>query len=96
MSLLVFATITANPGQEEALKAAFHELIPLVRAEAACQLYELYHSTENPTRFIMHERWDDEAGLQAHSNMPHMKAFGEKARTHGWLAKPAELIRVPE
>jgi quinol monooxygenase YgiN len=92
MPLLVFATITARPGAEAHLKTGLLELVEQVRTEAACQLYELYLSTEHPERFIMHERWDDEAGLLAHSQMPHMKAFGERAKD--WLAGPAELTKV--
>lgn len=92
MPLLVFATITARHGAEADLKNALRELVADVRTEAACQLYELYESTEHPERFIMHELWDDEAGLQAHSQMPHMTAFGAKAKE--WLAKPAELTKV--
>jgi len=92
MPLLVFAAITANSGAETDLKNALSELVLAVRTEPACQLYELYESTEHPDRFIMHERWDDEAGLQAHNQMPHMKAFGEKAKN--WLAGPAVLTKV--
>ncbi|GAB2544864.1 putative quinol monooxygenase [Spirosoma aerophilum] len=92
MPLLVFATITARPGAGSHLKAALSELVQDVRTEAACQLYELYQSAEHPDRFIMHERWDDEAGLLAHSTMPHMKVFAEKAKD--WLAGPAELTKV--
>ncbi len=89
MALLVFATITARPGCESDLKNGLLNIIPDVRAEAACQHYELYQSTEHPEEFVMAERWDDEAGLRAHSQMPHMKAFGEVAQH--WLAKPVEL-----
>ena len=92
MPLLVFATITARPGAESFLKNGLLDLIPQVRAEAACQRYELYESTEQPGRFIMHELWDNEAGLLAHSQMPHMKAFGERAKD--WLTGPAELTKV--
>lgn len=89
MSLLVFATITAKPGLGADLKTAFLALIPQVRAEAACQLYELYESLEHPDQFIMHERWDDAAGLAAHAEMPHMNAF--KQAFGGLMAGPAEL-----
>ncbi|MFD2937014.1 putative quinol monooxygenase [Spirosoma flavum] len=92
MPLLVFATLIARPGAETDLKNGLLNLIPDVRAEAACQRYELYESIEHPERFIMHELWDDEAGLLAHSQMPHMKTFGEKAKE--WLAGPANLTRV--
>lgn len=56
MSLLVFAAITARPGAQSDLKAGLLELITQVRTEPACHLYELYESTEQPDRFIMHER----------------------------------------
>jgi quinol monooxygenase YgiN len=92
MSLLVFATIRAKPGAGAALKKAFLDLIPQVRAEAACQLYELYESLEHPDQFIMHERWDDEAGLTAHANMPHMNAF--KQQFGNLMAGPAQLTTV--
>lgn len=92
MSLLVFATITAKPGSGPALKTAFLQLIPQVRAEAACQLYELYESTEHPDQFIMHERWGDEAGLAAHADMPHMNVF--KQTFGGLMAGPAQLTTV--
>lgn len=92
MPLLVFATIIARPGAEEDLKNGLLSLVQEVRTEAACQLYELYESTEHPERFIMHEHWDDEAGLLAHEQMPHMKTFGTKAKD--WLAGPPELIKV--
>ena len=92
MPLLVFATITARSGAEANLRKGLLELVEQVRTEPACQFYELYESTEHPERFIMHECWDDEAGLQAHNQMPHMKAFGAKAKD--WLAKPEELTKV--
>lgn len=91
MSLLVFAEIVARPGAEADLRNALHTLIQQVRSEEACQLYELYESTEHPERFIMHERWTDEAGLQAHNQMPHMQAFGERAKN--WLGAPVMLTR---
>jgi quinol monooxygenase YgiN len=94
MALLVFAEINARPGAGADLKPALLDLVAQVRLEAACQLYELYESTEHPDRFIMHERWDDEAGLKAHNDMPHMAAFGAKAGK--WLAGPAKLTIVTE
>lgn len=91
MPLLVIAEITAKSGAENDLKAAFHELIPTVRQEEGCLFYELFQSTETPTKFIMHELWTDAAGLQAHSQMPHMAAFGAKAKD--WLAAPTKLTK---
>ena len=92
MPLLVFATIIARPGAETALRDGLHELVSQVQTEAACQLYELYESTEHPGQFIMHEIWENEAGLTAHGQMPHMKAFGVKASE--WLAGPPALTKV--
>lgn len=94
MSLLVIANITARPGCGDELKTALGELVTAVRTEPDCLLYELYQSTESPDRFIMHERWTNEAGLAAHNQMPHMAAFGQKAGT--LLAGPAVLTKVQE
>ncbi len=91
MPLLVFAEITARPGAETDLKAGLYDLIQAVRQEDACQYYELFQSTEQPTKFIMHELWTDEAGLQAHNQMPHMREFGAKAKD--WLAGPVKLTK---
>ena len=91
MPLLVFAEITARPGAETDLKNGLHELIQDVRREEACLLYTLFQNTEEPTKFIMHELWADEAGLQAHNQMPHMQAFGAKAKD--WLAAPVKLTK---
>ncbi len=92
MALSVFAIITAKPGFETELRNGLSELVPKVREEEACLFYELFQSTEHPDKFIMHELWTDTAGLMAHDQMPHMKAFGELAKN--WLAGPAELIKV--
>ncbi len=92
MPLLVFATIAARPGAETALRDGLQDLVTQVRTEAACQFYELYESTEHPGQFIMHEMWADEAGLRAHSQMPHMEAFSIKASE--WLASPPVLTKV--
>ncbi|GAB3975129.1 hypothetical protein GCM10028806_32150 [Spirosoma terrae] len=92
MPLHVFAIITAKPGAGAALKTGLQDLVSKVRTEEACLLYELFDSTEQPEKFIMNELWTDEAGLQAHNQMPHMKEFGELAKN--WLAGPPELLKI--
>ena len=89
MPLSVFAVIKARPGAEADLRNSLYNLVAKVREEEACLHYELFESTEHPEHFIMHELWTDQAGLQAHSQMPHMKAFGQQAQA--WLAGPPEL-----
>ena len=91
MALTVFAVIIARPGAEADLRNGLYNLIPKVREEDACILYELYESPEHPERFIMYEIWTDEAGLQAHNQMPHMQEFAQEAGH--WLAAPVELIK---
>jgi quinol monooxygenase YgiN len=38
----------------------------LSRAEPGCLRYEAYHSTADPNRFLLHERWESQAALDAH------------------------------
>lgn len=94
MPLRVFAIITARPGAETELRNGLYNLVAKVREEDACLLYELFENAEHPEKFIMYELWTDEAGLQAHDQMPHMKAFGESAKH--WLAGPVELIKTDQ
>ena len=85
----VLATITAKPGQREALLDAFREIIPTVQAEAGCIEYGPVIDAEGAGKiqtplgedtFVVVEKWESLAALQAHSAAPHMAAYAEKAR----------------
>lgn len=85
----VVAIITAKPGQRDALLAAFKEVVPLVHAEQGCVEYgpvidvEGAGAIQTPLgddAYMVVEKWESLADLQAHAAAPHMAAFAQKAR----------------
>lgn len=73
--LTVIARIKVKPGAEQRFIDAAGPLIEATRAEAGCALYELSQSNETPGHFVFYEKWADQAALDRHMEMPHIKAF---------------------
>ena len=85
----VLATITAKPGQREALLALFRDVIPKVHAEQGCIEYgpaidiDGLGDAQTPLgedTFVVVEKWETVADLQAHAAAPHMAEYASQAR----------------
>lgn len=85
----VLAVVTARPGQRAAVLAAFRANVPNVLAEAGCIEYGAAIDAENalafqtrygPDTFVVVEKWDSMAALEAHAAAPHMKAYGAQTK----------------
>ena len=94
MTLIVVATIDAQPQPLDAVRAALEAVVAPSRAESACLRYELHVDNKIPTRFIMLEEWTDHAALTAHYATPHFLAL--VAATEGKAVKidVAELSKL--
>lgn len=75
MTLIVVATIDAQPQHIDAVREALEAVVAPSRAESGCLRYELHVDNKIPTRFIMLEEWTDKAALAAHDATPHFKAL---------------------
>ena len=73
--LTAMGVVRAKPGREEELGRRMTALLSPTRAEPGCLLYDLYQSTEDPSVWVLIERWRDAADLDAHVQSPHMQAF---------------------
>lgn len=85
----VVAIITARPGYREAILEIFRANVPAVRAEAGCIEYEAtvdsspalkFQTAFGPDTFVVIEKWESVAALEAHSVALHMAAYGAKTR----------------
>ncbi|WP_430231331.1 putative quinol monooxygenase [Paraburkholderia tropica] len=65
--IVIVATITTTAEHRNTVEGALREAVHAARAEAGCEQYELHRDTEVPDRFMMLERWRDEAALEAHA-----------------------------
>jgi len=81
----VIAIITAHPGKRTELLELFHAVIPTVREEQGCIEYGVAVDVATadpafgPDTYVVIEKWENLATLQAHAAAAHMKAFGAAA-----------------
>ncbi|MFC3150844.1 putative quinol monooxygenase [Litoribrevibacter euphylliae] len=58
-------------------KSALKILCEKTLKEPGCSLFTLHHCSENEDRFILWERFEDEAAFKQHFVEPHTKAYLE-------------------
>ena len=92
--LTVIATLKANPGKEDELKAVLTEMIAAVKANEAGKalVYSLHTTDSDPTAFVFYETYSDEAAFDAHGKTEHMAKMGGSLR--GLLAGRPEIVRL--
>ena len=85
----VIAIITAKPGMRAQILDAFHANMPAVHAEKGCIEYGPatdapdigpFQTKFGPDTFVVIEKWETPAALQAHAASSHMAAYGAKTR----------------
>ncbi len=85
----VLAMVTAKPGQRDTVLAAFRANRANVHAEHGCLEYDAATDTPDagpiqtplgPDSFVVIEKWENLAALEAHGTSAHMKAYGIHTR----------------
>jgi quinol monooxygenase YgiN len=72
-TMLVF--IHVKEGSEEKFEAAFAKAIAGTRKEKGNLAYQLNRDARKPGHYVVYERWQNLAALDAHMNTPHIKAL---------------------
>jgi quinol monooxygenase YgiN len=92
----LFVTIKAKAGKEKELEAAFAPCIAATKKEAGCLAYELNRDPDDPTTYVMFEKFKNLAALEAHLKQEHttklLKAL--EPLTDGELK--AKIYTVPD
>ena len=85
----VVAILTAKPGMRDAVLEAFRAVMPAVHAEPGCIEYQPVLDAESAGAFqtllgadvfIVIEKWQSMAALQAHGRSPHMASYNATTR----------------
>ncbi|RZL88051.1 MAG: antibiotic biosynthesis monooxygenase [Variovorax sp.] len=85
----VVAVITAKPGQRDRILEAFRANRAAVLAEEGCIEYNATvdaagmpasRGSFGADTFVVIEKWETLAALQAHAAAPHMAAYGAKVK----------------
>jgi quinol monooxygenase YgiN len=90
--LTALGIVRARRGQADELGRRMAALLGPTRAEAGCLAYELFQSDEDPTVWVLIERWRSVTDLDAHVLAEHMVRF--LARSHEVLDGPPENFRL--
>jgi quinol monooxygenase YgiN len=62
----------AKEGAGEKLEAAFATAAKATRQEKGCLAYQLNRDVKMPTRYVVYERWQNLAALEAHLKSAHI------------------------
>ncbi len=73
--LIVLAEATLGEGALEAGREAFATMVEASRAEEGCLGYTYATDILDPSKFMIVEKWVDDAALAYHFSTPHMAAF---------------------
>lgn len=83
------------PGREAELKQHLLSLSGPTRAEPGCVQYDLYQDPAREHEFMRFEIWTSAEALEAHKQMPHLRASFEKRQREGWTTEIGVWQRVP-
>ena len=75
-----------------AFEAPFRAYVEPSRQEPGCIEYHMLRDQQDPSLFVFFEVWADQAALDVHSALPHMKAFFEKRMDY--LERDFDIQRV--
>lgn len=64
-----------DANQIHATKLALMTLCEKTLTEPGCSIFTLHHDQTTPSRFLLWERFNDEAAFQAHFEMPHTQEY---------------------
>jgi quinol monooxygenase YgiN len=72
-TLIVRVQVKEGAGKD--FEAAFAKALVETRKEKGNLAYDLNRDIQDPSRYLVYERWKDLAALEAHLNSPHLKAL---------------------
>jgi quinol monooxygenase YgiN len=88
-AITVVARSKAKPGREGEFEAALRAVMAPTHREQGCLKYTVHRGAEDPSLFVVLERWASKADLDRHLTAPHIQELFRKAPD--LAAAPAEI-----
>lgn len=83
--------MNAKPGREEAVARALRAAVAPTHSEPGCLRYALHRAIDEPTVFVLVERWRSQSDLDEHMQTPHLVEL--LSVLEALLAEPADVGR---
>jgi quinol monooxygenase YgiN len=77
-AVIVVATVSPKPGEEQAVREAILAAIPKVHGEPGCEKYALHEPTGDSTDLVFVERWESQEALKTHSSAPASRSWAAR------------------
>jgi quinol monooxygenase YgiN len=74
--VLVIADVSSSPEDADEFGHALQALAEACRTEPGCLSYDLFHSVEQPERYVSIEKYVDDAAFAAHRASDHFREIG--------------------
>jgi quinol monooxygenase YgiN len=75
MSVSLLTSLHCKKDAEGAVDTELKRLVDASKQEQDCIAYELYQYKDEPTRYVIKEKWENEDALALHMETPHYKYF---------------------
>jgi quinol monooxygenase YgiN len=75
MPFALLVHFEAKEGAGQKLEAAFAKAVAATRRENGCLAYDLIRDAQTPIRYVVYERWQNLAALEAHLSSSHIAAL---------------------
>jgi quinol monooxygenase YgiN len=86
------ATFFPKLGKEAAFREELLRIEGPSRSEAGCLAMKLFESLREPSIFVIHSEWVDEAAFELHATLPHTVQF--VAMAEPFLTHPVKGLRL--
>jgi len=78
--IILTAILTTVDGRGDEVEAKFKELVPKVLNDPGALTYNVHRAVDDPNKFLVYERYENEEALKYHGSTDHFKEFGRSSR----------------
>jgi len=71
--MIVVAKLKARSGEESKMADALQDMVSRVEKEEGTLIYTLHQAQNDPTQFLLYEKYTDAQAFKAHSSTPYFK-----------------------
>ena len=77
----VVARFKAKSSHADSVRKALEKMVAPTRAEAGNLGYDLHQGADDPSEFVLYEKWRSKAALDEHLGKPHFKTMDRELST---------------
>ncbi len=73
--IVIAAILKAAEGKGDELEQEFRKLVPKVLNDPGTAAYAVHRAIDDPSKFLVYEKYESAEALRAHGSAPHFREF---------------------